>query len=340
MSEGIAAKRDEVKEDSNVTGLIDQVSAERSDLDEKLKARKNQLLTELLAIEQGTKREMGELKSSTSIEFNELKQQLTQIEQERDQAEQEFTDLESQIEDKQRLQSSIDLLTDELREFGFADGQKIMADLENRAANTLSMESLSRDKDSFESQLDGIINSGEELEKSLEEAKQLAENANDKSYLDQLLKLDSEQESLKEEKENSHKNLIKELNEPFAVAIEKARSTSTEELREGTGAMELVSLISNLGGEVKKAEKIINKSTEVLNKFIAKIEKRFSKLEAKLNESKRMADYQIDSLVANIFENIFTAQTIAEEAKQGDFSKVLEPENWLKKTFSKLFAKK
>jgi len=340
MSKGIASKRDEVKEDSNVSNLIDQISAERSDLDEKLQERKQQLLAELANIEQGTKRELSQLKGSTLTELNELKQQLSQIEQERDKAEQEFSDLEAQIEDKQRLQNSVDLLKDELREFSFADGQKIMADLENRAANTLSMESLSADKENFEGQLDTIISSAEELEKALDEARQLAEEANNNSYYEQMDKLTEEKDGLKGEKEKSHNDLVRELNEPFAEAIEKARSTSAEQLREGASAIELVSLLSSLGGEVKKAEKSINKSNEGLNKFVAKLEQRFAKLQAKLDKSKRQADHQIDSSVSLVSENISTAQIIAEEAKQGDFSQVAEPKNWLKKTFSRLFAKK
>jgi len=340
MSKGIAGKRDEVKEDSSVSNLIDQISAERSDLDEKLQERKQQLLTELANIEQGTKRELSQLKGSTLTELSELKQQLSQIEQERDQAEQEFTDLEAQIEDKQRLQNSVDLLKDELREFSFADGQEIMADLENRSANTLSMESLSADKGNFEGQLDTILNGANELEKALDEARQLAENANTNSYYDQMDKLTAEKDGLKGEKEKSHNDLVKELNEPFAEAIEKARSTSAEQLREGASAIELVSLLSSLGGEVKKAEKSINKSSEGLNKFIAKLEQRFTKLQAKLDESKHMADYQLDSSVTSVSENIFTAQTIAEQAKEGDFSQVAEKESWLKTTFSKLFSKK
>lgn len=340
MSKGIAGKRDEVKEDSNVSNLIDQISAERSDLDEKLQERKQQLLTELANIEQGTKRELSQLKGSTLTELSELKQQLSQIEQERDQAEQEFTDLEAQIEDKQRLQNSVDLLKDELREFSFADGQEIMADLENRSANTLSMESLSADKGNFEGQLDTILNGANELEKALDEARQLAEDANNNSYYEQMDKLAEEKDGLKGEKEKSHNDLIKELNEPFAEAIEKARSTSAEQLREGTSAIELVSLLSSLGGEVKKAEKSINKSSEGLNKFIAKLEQRFAKLQAKLDEFKHMADYQLDSSVTSVSENIFTAQTIAEQAKEGDFSQVAEKESWLKTTFAKLFSKK
>lgn len=340
MSKGIADKRDEVKEDSNVTSLIDQISAEKSDLDEKLQERKQQLLTELANIEQGTKRELSQLKGSTLTEVNELKQQLSQIEQERDQAEQEFTDLETQIEDKQRLQNSVDTLKDELREFGFAESQQIMGDLENRAANTLSMESLSADKENFEGQLESIISSAEELDKALDEAKQLAEEANNNSYLEQMDRLNAEKDGLRGEKENSHNDLVRELNEPFAEAIEKARSTSPDELREGANAIELVSLLSSLGGEVKKAEKSINKSTEALNKFIAKLEQRFAKLQAKLDASKQMADYQVDTSVAYVSENIFTAQTIAEQAKEGDFSQVAEKENWLKATFSKLFAKR
>jgi archaellum component FlaC len=102
----------------------------------------------------------------------------------------------------------------------------------------------------------------------------------------------------------------------------------------------LVSLFSSLGGEVKKAEKSINKSSEALNKFIAKLEQRFAKLQSRLDISKKIADSQIDSSVDSVSEDIFTAQTIAEQAKAGDFSQVAEPENWLKKTFSSLFAKK
>jgi hypothetical protein len=340
IGEAVAARRDGVKEDSNVASLIDQISVERGNLDAKLKERKEQLVVELASIEQGTKSELSQLKSSTLAEVTEIKQQLTQIEQDRDKAEQEFTDLEAEIEDKQRLQSSIDLLKDELRDFGFADGQKIMADLENRAANTLSMESLSADKESFESQLNTIINSGEELEKALDEARQLAEQTNNNSYSEQLVKLVEEKDGLRIEKENSHNDLVKELNEPFALAIEKARATSPEELREGTSAIELVSLISNLGGEVKKAEKSINKSARALNKFLVGLEKRFSKLQSKLDAAKRLADNQVNGLAAHTSEKIFTAQTIAEQAKEGDFSQVAGSENWLKKTFSKLFAKR
>ncbi len=340
MSKGIAAKRDEVKEDSNVANLIDQVKAERNDLNEKTQERKQQLVTELASIEQGTKAELNQLKSSTLAELTELKQQLVQIEQDRDKAEQEFTDLEAEIEDKQRLQDSVDILKDELREFGFADGQKIMADLENRAANTLSMESLSINKENFESQLESIIHSGEELEKALDEARELAEEANNNSYSEQLIKLAEEKNGLKSEKENSHNDLIKELNEPLAMAIEEARSTSTEELKVGSNAIDLVSKISGLDGEAVKAKKSIAKSAKALDKFIMGLEKRFSKLQSKLDEAKYFADYQVDGLAQYVSENIFTAQTIAEQAKEGDFSQVAEPETWLKKTFSKLFSKR
>ena len=340
IRQSVSTKRDEVKEDSNVTNLIEQISAEKNNLNEKLQERKQQLLDELANIEQDTKRELSQLKGSTLTELSELKQQLARIEQERDQAEQEFADLEAQIEDKQHLQNDVDLLKDQLREFSFADGQEIMADLENRSANTLSMESLSADKGNFEGQLDTILNGANELEKALDEARQLAEDANNNSYYEQMDKLAEEKDGLKGEKEKSHNDLIKELNEPFAEAIEKARSTSAEQLREGTSAIELVSLLSSLGGEVKKAEKSINKSSEGLNKFIAKLEQRFAKLQAKLDESKHMADYQLDSSVTSVSENIFTAQTIAEQAKEGDFSQVAEKESWLKTTFAKLFSKK
>lgn len=340
ISKGISEERDQVKEDANVANLIDQISAERNNLDEKLQERKQQLLSELANIEQNTKRELSQLKSSTLNELNELKQQLAQIEQDRDRAEQEFTDLEAQIEDKQRLQNSVDVLKDELREFSFADGQKVMTDLENRSANTLSMESLSADKGNFEGQLDTILNNAAELESALDEARQLAEEANNTSYYEQMDKLAEEKDGLKSEKEKSHNDLVRELNEPFAEAIEKARSTSPEELREGASAIELVSLLSSLGGEVKKAEKSINKSSEALNKFIAKLEQRFAKLQSRLDISKQIADSQIDSSVDSVSEDIFTAQTIAEQAKAGDFSQVAEKENWLKATFSKLFAKR
>ncbi len=340
IRQSVSTKRDEVKEESNVTNLIEQISAEKNNLNEKLQERKQQLLDELANIEQDTKRELSQLKGSTLTELSELKQQLARIEQERDQAEQEFADLEAQIEDKQHLQNDVDLLKDQLREFSFADGQEIMADLENRSANTLSMESLSADKGNFEGQLDTILNGANELEKALDEARQLAEDANNNSYYEQMDKLAEEKDGLKGEKEKSHNDLIKELNEPFAEAIEKARSTSAEQLREGTSAIELVSLLSSLGGEVKKAEKSINKSSEGLNKFIAKLEQRFAKLQAKLDESKHMADYQLDSSVTSVSENIFTAQTIAEQAKEGDFSQVAEKESWLKTTFAKLFSKK
>lgn len=340
ISQGIASRRDDVKEDPAVVNLIDQISAERDSSDGELRVRKQQLITDLNNIEQKTKAETDQLTSSTITELDGLKQHLSQIEQDRDKAVQEFMDLEAQIEDKRRLQSSVDLLKDELREFSFADGQKIIADVENRAANTLSMESLSADKENFETQLDGIIAAGDELEAALSEARTLAEEANNNSYYDQLAILAHEKNTLKSEKENTHFDLVRELNEPFALAIENARSISPDALRQGESAINLISQLSVLGGEVKQAQLSIDVSFKNLNTFLTKLEERFFKLRSKLDESKRLADFGIDSTANHVSENIFTAQTIAQEAKEGDFSQVAESGNWFKKTFSKLFAKK
>lgn len=339
ISKGISEARDQVKEDDNVANLIDQISAERNNLDEKLQERKQQLLTELANIEQGTKRELNQLKGSTLAELNELKQQLSQIEQERDQAEQEFTDLESQIEDKQRLQDSVDLLKDELREFSFADGQKVMADVENRAANTLSMEALSADKENFEGQLEVISDGITQLNADLAEAEDLAINANESSYADQLKILEDEEDRLLEERLTIHKDLEDQLYRPYVELEIESRALDLSKPKE----------VYNMGKKraeiyskdvTKRVDREIFKSQTAVEKFTNKLMERFSKLKNKLETSRVDANQEVYSTVNAIDNNLYTAQTIIDQAKEGDFSQVAEKENWLKATFSKLFAKK
>lgn len=337
MKQGVETKRDEVKDAPEVSELIQKISELPAELNEKLQDRKQQLLAEMAAIEQNTKQEMGQLKGSTLAEVNEIKQQLSEIEQKRDQAETEFADLESQIEDKQRLKDSVDALKDELREFSFSDGKEVMEDLENRAANTISMESLSADKETFEAQLEDVMNGVEKLNADLEVAEDEAVYSNRASYDKQANELDDEHNSLFEEKANSHEDLKKELNEPFAEAVERARTAT--DLREGTNAIDLIASFSGLSEEAKKAGKKIGKSQEALNKFATKLEQRFGKLRDKLGRAENGANQEIYKSSNSIFDKIYTAQTIAEEAKAGDFSKV-SVEDWLKKTFSKLFSRR
>lgn len=337
MKQGVEAKRDEVKENPEVTELIQKISELPAELNEKIQDRKQQLLTEMAVIEQNTKQEMSQLKGSTLAEVTEIKQQLSEIEQKRDAAEQEFTDLEAQIEDKQRLQDSVDFLKDELREFNFSDGKEVMDNLENRAANTLSMESLSSDKETFEAQLEDVMNGVEKLNTDLDAAEDEVIRSNYNSYNEQSSKLDDEHNSLFEEKANSHEDLKKELNEPFAEAVERARSATN--LREGTAAIDLIASFSGLSEEAKKAEKKISKSQDALNKFATKLEKRFGKLRDKLGRAEENANKEVYKSSNSVFDKIYTAQTIAEEAKAGDFSKV-SVEDWVKKTFSNIFKKR
>ncbi len=339
VNQGIASKRDEIKEDEGVASLIEQISAEKSDMDNKLQERKQQLLTELATIEQNTKHELSQLKGSTLTEVSELKQQLTQIEQNRDRAEQEFTDLEAQIEDKQRLQDSVDLLKDELREFSFADGQKIMADMENRAANTLSMETLSVDKENLEGQLDVISNEITKLNADLEEAETLAINANEASYVEQFNNLSNEEDRLLEERLAVHKDLEEELYKPY---VEYYKEPQTVDLSIGANAFnraenEVEIMSKSARNRVKKE---ISKSKEALEKFTNKLTDRFTKLNNRLNISKADANSEVYSTTNAIDNDLYVAQTIIDQAKEGDFSQVAGKENWLKATFSKLFSKK
>ncbi len=332
VSHAISTKRDEISNDPKVAALISQIQAESSQLKQDRDSRKQGLLAELAAIDSATKHELRQLRDSSSAEVAALKARLSELEQQKYDLEDELVNLEEQMEDRDRLQSSIDALKDELRKFSFTDATKILSDMEGRAANTLSMESLSVDKENLADRLSSVPEIAAKLEDELKIAMSQVESAIETSYAGALNDLQSEKGSLLGEKEGAHKELVKVLNEPFAAAIEKIREGT--DLREGSNAIEIVSMFSGLGGQAVKAEKRIGKSAAALEKFKTGLEKRFVKLTAKLDNSKDQAQVEADSRFDSIGEVIANAQKLAEEAKQNDFSGVQE--TWFNRVWKKL----
>lgn len=332
VSRGISAKRDEVKDNGNVAELIAQIKAESTQLQDTKNSRQQELLAELGAITNGAKQELGQLKDSTLTEVRALKQRLSELEQQQYDLEDEITKLEYQMADRERLQTSIDTLQDELREFSFKDATKALSGMEDRAANTLSMDALSVDKDNIHDRLDGVGDAAKKLEDDLEVAMGEVESAIETSYLDQADALQKEKDGLVGEKQGAHNELIKNINEPFAAAIEKMRETT--DLREGSNAIEIVSAFASLTGQVGKAEKQIGKSAAALEKFKAGVEKRFGVLGAKLEKSKAAAQSEADNRYDNISDSIANAQSLAEGAKEGNFTE--SQENWFSKVWKKV----
>lgn len=332
VSRGISAKRDEVKENASVADLIAQVKAENSQFKVERDARKQELLADLAEISDSFKQEIGQLKESTLTEVKALKARLAELEEQQYKLEDELVNLEDQIADRDRLQTSIDTIQDELREFSFSDASKTISDMENRAANTLSMDALSADKDNLHDMLETVADAAQKLEDELEIAMSQVESEIETSYQEQADALLAEKNNLTGEKQGVHNELVKNLNEPFAAAIERMRGAT--DLREGSNAIEVVSMFSGLGGQAVKAEKQIGKSAAALEKFKAGLEKRFTKLGTKLDKSKENAQLSADSRFDAINEVISNAQKLAEEAKQNDFSGVQE--SWFNRVWKKM----
>ena len=332
VSRGIMAKRDEVKVDPNVADLITQIKEQNANSKADRDSRKQELLAELAAIDAGSKQELGQLKSSTIQEVQALKKRLSELEEQQYKLEDELVDLEDKIADRERLQGSVDTLQDELREFSFADSKKVISGMEDRAANTLSIDALSVDKDNLNNALDSVTETAAKLEDELEIAMSQVESEIETSYQEQAATLQSEKDNLLNEKQGVHDQLIKSLNEPFAAAIEKMREAS--DLREGSTAIEIVSMFSGMGGQAVKAEKQLGKSAGLMEKFKTNLEKRFNKLGSKLDKSKAEAQMEADSRFDAVGETIANAQKLANEAKQDDFSGVQEA--WFNRVWKKL----
>jgi hypothetical protein len=332
VSRGIMAKRDEVKTDPNVADLITQIKELNANSKADRDARKQELLTELAAIDSGSKQELGQLKSSTLQEVQALKKRLSELDEQQYKLEDELVNLEDQIADRERLQGSVDVLQDELREFSFADSQKVISGMEDRAANTLSIDALSTDKENLNNALDSVAETATRLEDELEVAMGQVESEIETSYQEQATTLQTEKDNLLNEKQGVHDQLVESLNEPFAAAIERMREAGN--LREGSNAIEIVSMFSGMGGQAVKAEKQISKSAGLVEKFKTSLEKRFNKLGAKLDKSRAGAQLEADSRFDDVSEIIANAQKLAAEAKQDDFSGVQEA--WFNRVWKKL----
>ncbi|MBU1033493.1 hypothetical protein KKI22_00900 [Patescibacteria group bacterium] len=340
IQQGLIAKRDEAKVNPDVNELMQKIAELPAKLEEQIQARKQGLINRLGIIEKNTKEELNQLKGLTLTEVNEIKQRLSQVEQEQAKVEQEFDDLEMQIADKQRMQDSVDILKDDLREFSFKDAKKVTADLEKRSANTVSLENLSDSEELNKEQLGGIIERAQKILTSLIEVGDASTKANENAYLEQEAVLDDEKTKLLGEKEQTHKDLIGELSKPFADALKKAKEIPDAELEEGANAIEAFSKLNlkALGEEQEKAEKKIDKSTDALNKFTAKVEKRFAKLTAKLDRSRVNANNEVYNLLNDKYKDTSEVKKMAQEFQNTDFDQMVQAGSLLKRVFSKIFA--
>ena len=339
VREKIKTKRDEVASSPEVNAARDEIQAEKATIDEKdstsvVSQRRQRLINDEAIVNTKYQEKVKELDEGLGSEIEKLQEKLSNLEEQRDEMAYDVMDLEMEIEDKQRLESSIKNLKTEMKKFDFSEAETALADLESKAANSLSLENLESDQENLAGDLEYALSEAEKLGEMLITSKEAAEAAIKASYEAQAEELKQQKEAEEKAEEDVHNQLIESLNSPFAAKVEELRSA--ENLNEGRAAIDLIMSIEGMTDAAKKAGAKIEKSAKALDRFKTKLEGTFAKLNAKLAVAKGEAYASVDSKVESVNKDIDTAKIIAQEAKAGNFQ---GQGGWLKRTFKKLFSK-
>lgn len=334
IKEKVQAKQDEVVNSPEVNAAREVIGVERDKRDQAVNERRQRLVSDEAATRTEYQEKVDQAKGKFGSEIDELKARITNLEEQRDNLVDEVMDLETEIEDKQRLENSIKSLKAEMKKFDFSEAEAAMADLEERAANTLSLEALGPEQEALTASVEYALNKAEELVETLAQSKAAAEKAINEAYEAQAEELKQQKEDEQKAEEGIHTDLVDSLNAPLAAKLEELRKA--ENLNEGTTAIDLIMSTEGMTKEAKKAKAKIEKSAKALDKFKANLESTFAKLSAKLTVARGEARVSLDSKVDSVSKDIDTAKTIAQEAQAGNFQ---AQGGWLKRTFKKLFSK-
>ena len=334
IKEKVQAKQDEVVNSPEVNAAREVIGVERDKRDQAVNERRQRLVSDEAATRTEYQEKVDQAKGKFGSEINELKARITNLEEQRDNLVDEVMDLETEIEDKQRLENSIKSLKAEMKKFDFSEAEAAMSDLEERAANTLSLEALEPEQEALTTSVEYALNKAEELVDTLAQSKEAAEKAINEAYEAQAEELKQQKEDEQKAEEGIHTDLVDSLNAPLAAKLEELRKA--ENLNEGTTAIDLIMSTEGMTKEAKKAKAKIEKSAKALDKFKANLESTFAKLSAKLTVARGEARVSLDSKVDSVSKDIDTAKTIAQEAQAGNFQ---AQGGWLKRTFKKLFSK-
>lgn len=334
VKDKIRAKRDEVAEAPIVDAAKEVIGDQKDSRDAAISERMQRLVNDEAVVRNEYQEKVEKLEERLGSEIEALQEQLEDLEEKRDEMAYDVMDLEAEIEDKQRLESSIKNLKTEIRRFDFSDAEAALADLESRAANSLSLEALETDQENLAGDLEYALSEAEKLGETLAASKEAAETAIREAYEAQAEELRKEKEAEEQAEEAVHNQLVDSLNRPFAAKIEELRAA--ENLEEGRAAIDLIMSTEGMTDAAKKAGTKIEKSAKALEKFKAKLEGTFAKLNAKLTVARGEAYATVDSKVDSVSKDIDTAKTIAQEAQDGNFQ---AQGGWLKRTFKRLFSR-
>ena len=334
QSEKIRETRDEAVRDESVIDAKDRIAESKIDLDEKddrgkVGQRRARLLRDQMTLKEEYQDKLASLQAKYKEEAKASSDKITNLEGERDSKVDIVMQLEEEIAVIERDKEILDDLKAEIREFDFSGAEKIMEDVEERAANSVSLEALEESKEGLSSQLDKVLDSLKTLGEALGLGAKEAEDAIAAAYEAQSEVLAAEKEAEENEKRSSHEEYVDELKAPFREVIAGVRQKE-----EGVDDFDLFGAALDKAKGFNKAVKSIDKSEKKLAKSLSKIEEIFAKLNGKLDAAAGEAYGKLDARTGSIETRIDLAQTMAETAKEENFP---DESGFFKKVFSKIF---